>query len=33
VLASLLSLLLLAGRRLRPAAPGIGLAFAEPARP
>jgi sugar phosphate permease len=32
VLASLLSLLLLAGRRIRPVAPGIGLAFAEPVR-
>jgi sugar phosphate permease len=32
VLASLLSLLLLAGRRIRLVAPGIGLAFAEPAQ-
>jgi sugar phosphate permease len=32
VLASVLSLLLLAGRRLAPVAPGIGLAFPEPAR-
>jgi bacteriorhodopsin len=32
ILASLLSLLLFAAKRIKPIAPGIGLAFAEPAK-